>query len=125
VAALDEARAHLAKAREFLQAAELTNDLALFNAAASNAVTSGINSKDAICLALTGRTRKTDNHAEAIAELRGAGSQGRDSSTTLSRLLRLKSKSQYQAASVSAADATKSVEWAARLLSTAQAVTPP
>ncbi len=125
MAALDEARAHLAKAREFLQAAELTNDLALFNAAASNAVTSGINSKDAICLALTGRTRKTDNHAEAIAELRGAGSQGRDSSTTLSRLLRLKSKSQYQAASVSAADATKSVEWAARLLSTAQAVTPP
>ncbi|MDX2972869.1 hypothetical protein PWY87_35305 [Kribbella solani] len=63
--AIDEARAHLAKAREFLEAAELTNDLQLYNAAASNAVTSGVNSKDAICLALTGRTRKADNHAEA------------------------------------------------------------
>ena len=104
MAALDEARAHLAKAREFLEAAELTNDLALYNAA-SNAVTSGINSKDAICLALTGRTRKSDNHAEAVAELKSAGAAGRDSSTTLSRLLKLKSKSQYQAAPVSAADA--------------------
>ena len=120
--ALDEARAHLAKAREFLEAADLTNDLQLYNAAASNAVTSGINSKDAICLALTGRTKKSDNHAEAIAELRGAGSAGRDSSTTLSRLLRLKSKSQYQAASVSAADAAKSIDWAARLFETAQTV---
>lgn len=77
-----------------------------------------------MCLALTGRTRKSDNHTEAIAELKGAGTAGRDSSTTLSRLLRLKSKSQYQAASVSAADAAKSIEWAARLLETAQAVTP-
>jgi len=66
VTALDEARAHLAKAREFLEAAELTNDLHLFNAVASNAVTSGINSKDAICFALSGRTRKSDNHAEAV-----------------------------------------------------------
>ncbi|TDW65941.1 HEPN domain-containing protein [Kribbella pratensis] len=120
--ALDEARAHLAKAREFLEAADLTYDLQLYNAAASNAVTSGINSKDAICLALTGRTKKSDNHAEAIAELKGAGSAGRDSSTTLSRLLRLKSKSQCQAASVSAADAAKSIDWAARLFETAQTV---
>lgn len=51
---LDEARAHLAKAREFLTAAELNLDLDLFNAATSNAVISGINSKDAICLRLTG-----------------------------------------------------------------------
>ena len=118
--ALDEARAHLAKAREFLEAADLTNDLQLYNAAASNAVTSGINSKDAICLTLTGRTKKSDNHAEAIAELKGAGSAGRDSSATLSRLLRLKSKSQYQAASVSAADAAKSIDWATRLFETAR-----
>lgn len=71
--ALDAARAHLTKAQEFLEAAELTNDLDLFNAAASNAVTSGINSKDAICLALTGRTRKADNHTEAVTEMKPAG----------------------------------------------------
>ncbi|MEV8374705.1 HEPN domain-containing protein [Kribbella sp. NPDC056861] len=118
--ALEDARAHLAKAREFLEAAELTNDLQLFNAAASNAVTSGINSKDAICLTLTGRTRKTDNHTEAVTELKSAGPAGREASSTFSRLLRLKSKSQYQAESISAADASKSVDWATRLLQVAQ-----
>ncbi|TCC39065.1 DNA-binding protein [Kribbella capetownensis] len=123
MSALDEARAHLAKAREFLEAVELTNDLQLFNAAASNAVTSGIN-KDAICLALTGRTKKSDNHAEAVSELKGAGPVGRESSTTLSRLLKLKSKAQYQAAAVSAADSAKSVDWAGRLLAAAQSVAP-
>jgi uncharacterized protein (UPF0332 family) len=120
--ALDEARAHLTKAREFLEAAELTNDLELFNAAASNAVTSGINSKDAICLTLTGRTRKADNHTEAVAELKSAGPAGREISSTFSRLLRLKSKSQYQAESICAADASKSVDWATRLLESAQKV---
>jgi len=124
VAALEEARAHLAKAREFLEAAELTNDLALYNAAASNAVTSGINSKDAICLAVTGRTRKADNHAEAVAELKNSGPVGRDASTTFSRLLKLKSKSQYQSAPVSATDAAKSIDWASRLLEAAQSVVP-
>ncbi|TCC36817.1 HEPN domain-containing protein [Kribbella sindirgiensis] len=121
--AIDDARAHLTKAREFLEAAQLTNDLQLYNAAASNAVTSGINSKDAICLALTGHTRKSDNHTEAVVELKRAGAAGRDSSATLSRLLKLKSRSQYQASSVSAADATKSIDWAARLLDTAESMT--
>jgi hypothetical protein len=96
---------------------------ALDDAAASNAVTSGINSKDAICLALTGQARRSDNHAEAVVELKRAGAAGRDSSTTLSRLLKLKSKSQYQASSESAADAAKSIDWAARLLETAESVT--
>jgi uncharacterized protein (UPF0332 family) len=124
VAPLDEARAHLAKAREFLEAAELTNDLALYSAAASNAVTSGINFKDAICLALTGRTRKADNHAEAVAELKNAGAVGRDASTTFSRLLKLKSKAQYQSAPTSATDAAKSIDWATRLLEAAQSAAP-
>lgn len=120
--ALTDPRAHLAKAREFLEAAELTNDMELFNAAASNAVTSGINSKDAICLSLTGRTRKTDNHAEAVVEVKAAGPAGREISTTFSRLLKLKSKSQYQSSPISAVDASKSIEWASRMLDVAQRV---
>lgn len=73
---------------------------------------------------MIGRTRKSDNHAEAVAELKGAGQAGRDSSTTLSRLLKLTSKSQYLAGSVSAAEGAQSIDWAARLLEAAQAVTP-
>ena len=88
--ALDDARAHLAKAQEFLAAAELTLDLDLFNAATSSAVSSGINSKDAICLRLTGVSRKTDNHAQAVAELTQAGGVGAALTQTFSRLLRMK-----------------------------------
>jgi hypothetical protein len=122
LSALTDAKAHLAKAREFLEAAELNNDFALHNAATSNAVTSGVNSKDAICLRLTGRTGKTDNHAEAVAELKATGAVGRAQATTFDRLLRLKARSQYQAASISSKDATKAIEWAARLLEAAEGV---
>lgn len=116
MSALEEARAHLRKAAEFLDAAELSDDVGLVNAATSNAVTSGINSKDAICLALTGRTAKTDSHNDAVAELRSAGPLAREHATTLGRLLKLKSRAQYQTADVAGADARKTIEWARRLL---------
>lgn len=118
---LNDARAHVAKAREFLEAARFSLDLGLFNAATSNAVLAGINSKDAICLRLTGRTRKADGHHEALAELRDAGPAGAQLASTLSRLLKLKTKSQYQSASVSAADAGKALDWAVRMLEVAEA----
>ncbi|MCO5317796.1 MAG: HEPN domain-containing protein [Microthrixaceae bacterium] len=96
------ARAHLAKAREFLDAAELNLEVDLYNAATSNSVISGINSKDATCLRLTGTTEKTENHSAAVAELKSAGADGPNQQTTkrmatnLGRLLKLKGKSQYQ-----------------------------
>jgi hypothetical protein len=120
VSPLDAARAHLDKAREFLQAAEVNHELELYNAASSNAIISGINSKDAICLRLTGRTNKQDNHDEARAELRAAGPAGLALESTFHRLLKLKPKSQYRQTSVSANDAAKAVEWATRMLDVAQ-----
>lgn len=122
MSALTDAKAHLAKAREFLEAAEVSNDLALYNAATSNAVTSGTNSKDAICLKLTGRTGKAENHSEAIAELKATGMVGRAQATTFDRLLRLKARSQYQTVSISASDATKAIAWAVRMLEAAVGV---
>lgn len=91
--ALTDARAHLRKAREFLEAAELNLESDLVNAATASAVTSGINAKDAICLALTGQTRKSDDHTDAVAELRAAGVATKALATTLGRLLKLKNKS--------------------------------
>lgn len=117
-----EARAHLEKAREFLDAAQTGLEFEHLNAATSNSVISGINSKDAICLRLTGRTRKADNHAEAVAELKASGPGGARLAPTLSRLLKLKTKSQYQAASIAIGDANKAIEWAARLLEGAEEV---
>ena len=120
--ALADARAHLSKAREFLDAARFSNDLEQVNAATSNAVISGINSKDAICMRLLGATRKADSHQEAVAELRSSGPAGKELASTLSRLLKLKTKAQYQSASVTATDAAKAIEWASRLLDGAEKV---
>jgi uncharacterized protein (UPF0332 family) len=100
VTPFDQAQKHLSKAREFLEAAEANRDLELYNAATSAAVISAINSKDAICLTLTGRTSKSENHNEAVSDLRKAGRAGTDLAPTLSRLLRLKTKSQYTPVSV-------------------------
>lgn len=116
MSALDSAKAHLLKAREFLEAAEVNRELGFHNAATSNAVTSGVNSKDAICLKLTGRTGRGDSHDEARAELRAAGPSGRALEPMFTRLIRLKSKAQYQDASVAASEAVKAIEWATRLL---------
>lgn len=113
---LADARAHLLNAEEFLAAAELSESVQLFNAATSNAVTSGINSKDAICLTLTGRTAKTDDHIDAVAELRSAGPLVRQHATTLGRLLKLKNRAQYQTADVARTDARNAIDWARRLL---------
>ncbi|MEQ1703426.1 MAG: HEPN domain-containing protein [Ilumatobacteraceae bacterium] len=120
--ALHEARLHLTKAEEFLQAAELSLDLELFNAATSDAVVSGINSKDAVCLKLTGNTRKSDNHDDAVEELKKAGRAGRELAPNLSRLLKLKTKSQYQSASVAQQDARNAVQWARKLYEGAMAI---
>lgn len=122
MSALNEASVHLEKAREFLAAAHVDLELEQFNAATSNAVISGMNSKDAICLRLTGTTRKADGHNEAVAELKASGPAGAKLTPTLSRLLKLKTKSQYQSVSVAAGDAAKAIEWAARLLEGAEGV---
>ena len=119
MSALDDARAHLRKAKEFLEAAELNAELELFNAATSSAVTSGINSKDAICLALTGKTAKTENHADALKELVAAGPSMATHATSLGRLLKLRNKSQYQTSDVARSDALKALDWATKLLAAA------
>jgi uncharacterized protein (UPF0332 family) len=122
VTPFDQAHLHLSKAREFLEAAEANQDLELYNAATSAAVISAINSKDAICLSLTGRTNKSENHNEAVSDLRRAGRAGADLAPTLSRLLKLKTKSQYSPVSVTSSDTSRAVQWAQRLMTGAEDV---
>jgi uncharacterized protein (UPF0332 family) len=120
--ALEEARQYLAKAREFLEAAQVNLDLDLFNAATSNAVTSGINAKDAICLKVTGRTGKSDDHNAAVDELSRSGPDGKSVAPILRRLLTLKHKAQYQEISVAASDAKRAIKWAELIYEKAQNV---
>lgn len=118
--AREEAQAHLAKAREFLDAATLELDVDLHTAATSSAVLAGINAKDALCLRLTGRTGKSEDHRSAVPELAAAGPAGKALETTFRRLLGLKTTAQYQAAPISRADAAKAVEWATRMVEAAR-----
>lgn len=120
MSALSDAKLHLDKAKEFLEAAELVNDLDLFNAATSAAVTSGINAKDAICLATTGVTNRSDNHTRAKRELSHSGPIGEDLAASFGRLLALKTKSQYQTASITAENAGDAVRWATKMYEGAQ-----
>ena len=119
----DLALGHLGKAREFLDAADLELDLDLTTAAASSAVLAGINAKDAICLQLTGRTGKSEDHRRAVPELAAAGPAGKALESTFRRLLGLKTAAQYQAGPIGRADAARAVEWARRMVDTARDVT--
>ena len=95
----------------------------LHAAAASSAVLAGINAKDAICLQLTGRTGKSEDHRSAVPELAAAGPAGKALESTFRRLLGLKTAAQYQAAPISRRDAMKAVEWATRMVDAARDVT--
>lgn len=117
--ALEQARAHLVKAREFLEAAELTLDADLYDAAASASVSAGINAKDAICLRLVGRITKSEDHKRAAGELARAGQTGKELESIFARLLGLKTTAQYQAQSIARGEAVKAVEWATRMVDAA------
>jgi hypothetical protein len=116
VTALTDARSHLAKARELLEAADVELSGALYTAATSSSVLAGINAKDAICLRTAGRTTKGDDHRAAVAELRASGPAGAALASTFRRLIAMKTRAQYTAGPVSAADAHRAVDWAARMV---------
>jgi len=121
---LQAARGHLAKAQEFLSEAKSALANGHANAATSNAIIAGINAKDAICLVLVGKTSKADDHRQAVAELKKAGKIGADLAATLDRLLKPKTKSQYQSLSMVIKDAEAAVNQAVRLVEEAERVVP-
>jgi uncharacterized protein (UPF0332 family) len=121
---LEAARDHLTKAQEFLAEAKSALANGHANVATSNAVIAGINAKDAICLVLVGKTAKADDHRQAVGELRKAGKIGADLASTLDRLLKPKTKSQYQTLSMVMKDAESAVNQAARLVAEASRVVP-
>lgn len=121
---LEAARGHLTKAQEFQEEAKSALANGHPNVATANAVTAGINAKDAICLVLVGKTAKADDHRQAVGELKKAGKIGADLASTLDRLLKPKTKSQYQSLSMVIKDAEAAVNQAARLVDEATQVVP-
>ena len=110
----------LAQAESFLLAAELIvgddSDDATPSVAASLAVLGGIATSDAACCARLGVRARGQSHSEAVDLLGTVEPRGADMAKDLQRLLNRKDDSQYGVAFVSAAEATRMVGWAKRLL---------
>jgi len=116
-----DARAYLAKASAWLQAAEENLQAGRWDVAAGSAVTAGINACDSLSGSLLGQ-RAGGEHTEAVDLLNGAGDDGRQAARQLSQLLRYKTPAQYDPAPMPQRDATKAVELARRLVDRAAQV---
>ena len=114
----------LAQAEAFLLAAELIaddeNDEATPSVAASLAVLAGIAASDAACCARRGLRARGQSHAEAVELLSTVAPGGADMAKDLQRLLNRKDDSQDGLTVVPAAQATRMVSWAKRLLERAR-----
>jgi uncharacterized protein (UPF0332 family) len=119
---LEDAKIHVIRAREFLDAADVDRSHELYNVAISNAVISGINSKDAMCLTLVRASTKTANHTNAVGELEPAGAMTRRASITvrlaglLEQLLGIKTRARYEPYRFTHDDATLAIDQAQQLL---------
>jgi len=113
----------LAKAKEFLTAAEIVLDLAdddpveLGSAYVTLAVHAGIAAADVVCCARLGRYARGDNHDEAIALLRSAD---RALATELSTLLGMKTRAGYTALRVGQSDLLRAKRAAEKLCAAAE-----
>ena len=116
-----DARAYLAKASAWLEAAEESLHARRWDVAAGSAATAGINACDALTGALVGR-RAGGEHDEAVDLLAEAGEDGRTAARQLSQLLRFKTPAQYDPAPLPEGDAVKAVELARRLVERATQV---
>lgn len=116
----EKARLHVAKAEEFWIAARMVWEQGHVNATCSLAITSGINSKDAICLLTVGKSDRSDDHRTAVDELRRSGLTGAALAPTFGRLLAKKSTSQYASASLTRRDAEEALSRAERLMEAAR-----
>ncbi len=120
-----EAMARLAQAKKFAEVAALCvgdlSDDTLPQVAAALAVLAGIAASDAACcIALKQRPRGQD-HREAIAMVSTIHPNGARMAKDLGRLLNEKDNAHYGLLLVSRTTATKMVEWADRIIGSADA----
>jgi putative hemolysin len=115
----------VAKAQEYLQAAEQELQANRRIAATSLAIHPAINASDAVTGARLGRRAAGQDHDEVLALLREAGRDGTDLAKDLARLLPLKAKAEYDPDDIAKATAGKAVERARRCVQVAhRAVSP-
>lgn len=109
-----QVRAYASKAEEYSAAAasELTQGRCI--AATSLSIHAAINAADAVCGARLGLRAAGQDHNEALLLLSLAGPDGEAVESDLRRLLRLKTKAEYDPDDIAPSTATKAVERAQR-----------
>jgi hypothetical protein len=110
-----DAVAYLAKAKEFLRAAQDSFELGNYVAAASNAVHAGIASCDAISSFRIGSVW-VGEHGAAAAHVQAAGAEGRQAAGQIRRLMPLKHRAEYDPRPLSVTEARAAVRSAERLV---------
>jgi hypothetical protein len=115
---------YLAKATEFLRAAQDAQQLGNHTAATSNAVHAGIAAGDAIAAARSGSIWR-GSHDQAPLHLERSGPDGKQAARHLRRLVPLKTRAEYDPAPIRAADAGAAVTAAERMTIIAQGVIRP
>ena len=118
-----DARAYLAKSKEFLQAAQDSLELGNYTAATGNAIHSGISASDAISAALSGSISQGE-HADAPEHLDAIGGDAKIAARQLRQLLPLKAQAEYDPRPVSAAAARRAVTAAERIMVIADRLVP-
>jgi len=114
-----DARAYLAKAKEFLRAAQDSLQLGNRTAATGNAVHAGIAASDAIVAALAGSISQGE-HADAPTHLEAIGGDAKTAARQLRQLLPLKSQAEYDPEPVPLTAARRAVTAAERIVAVAE-----
>jgi hypothetical protein len=114
-----DAVAYLAKAQEFLRAANDSLELPNRTAATGNAVHAGIAASDALSAVLAGSVSQGD-HSDAPVHLDAIGGPANDAARQLRQLLPLKTRAEYDPRPISATDARKAVSAAQKMVKIAE-----
>lgn len=112
---------YLTKARQFLQAAQVSLESGSFIAATGNAVHAGINAADTIAASTVGAVWRGE-HSQSADFLDKAGAAGKQAARQLRRLLPLKTRAEYDPVPVRATEARAALVAAERLVASAEAV---
>ena len=110
----------LKKATWYFESAVANVEAGRFNPAVSDAVVSGINSSDVICIAAGGSYAVTAGHSGALRQLERSGELGQRAVPFLQALLPQKNLAQYRSTLNSRQEANDAVEAAEKLLEIAR-----
>lgn len=117
-----EARAYLAKAEEFLDASRAALEAQQATAATSLAIHAAINAADVVTGLRIGQRASGRDHRQALSLLRQAGKDGSEVEKNLTRLLQVKTRTEYEPDAVALSEAARAVDRATRCVQTARRV---